>query len=73
MSSLLYASCDATSARVEKAGSRLDAKIVVVSTIPGWADSAFVDGSVVNVGLPAIGRSFQGGAADLAPLSAIPD
>lgn len=26
---------------------------------------AFVDGSVVNVGLPAIGRSFQGGAADL--------
>ena len=39
MSSLLYASCDATSARVEKAGSRLDAKIVVVSTIPGWADS----------------------------------
>lgn len=26
---------------------------------------AFVDGSVVNVGLPAIGRSFQGDAADL--------
>jgi EmrB/QacA subfamily drug resistance transporter len=26
---------------------------------------AFVDGSVVNVGLPAIGRSLQGGAADL--------
>jgi EmrB/QacA subfamily drug resistance transporter len=26
---------------------------------------AFVDGSVVNVGLPAIGRSLRGGAADL--------
>jgi EmrB/QacA subfamily drug resistance transporter len=26
---------------------------------------AFIDGSVVNVGLPALGRSLQGGAADL--------
>ncbi len=26
---------------------------------------AFVDGSVVNVGLPAIGKSFGGGSADL--------
>ena len=65
MSSLLYASCDATSARVEKAGSESAHPGMVLTTTILASSLAFVDGSVVNVGLPAIGRSFQGGAADL--------
>ena len=65
MSSLLYASCDATSARVEKAGSESAHPGMVLTTTILASSLAFVDGSVVNVGLPAIGRSFQSGAADL--------
>ena len=65
MSSLLYASCDATSARVEKAGSESAHPGMVLTATILASSLAFVDGSVVNVGLPAIGRSFQGGAADL--------
>ena len=65
MSSLLYASCDATSARVEKAGSESAHPGMVLTATILASSLAFVDGSVVNVGLPAIGRSFQSGAADL--------
>jgi len=39
-------------------------RLVLVTTILA-SSLAFIDGSVVNVGLPAIGRSLHGGAADL--------
>jgi EmrB/QacA subfamily drug resistance transporter len=38
---------------------------LVLTTCILASSLAFVDGSVVNVGLPAIGRNLQGGAADL--------
>ena len=48
MSSLLYASCDATSARVEKAGSESAHPGMVLTTTILASSLAFVDGSVVN-------------------------
>ena len=42
-----------------------DYPALVLTTCILASSLAFVDGSVVNVGLPAIGRSLQGGAADL--------
>jgi len=64
MSSLLYTSCDAATARSKKTGPEAAHPVMVLTT--SLASSlAFVDGSVVNVGLPAIGRSLQGTAADL--------
>lgn len=45
--------------------SRCDHPAMVLVTCILASSLAFVDGSVVNVGLPAIGRSLQGGAADL--------
>src|SRR5579862_9389660 len=65
MSSVLYPSCDAGAARVDVRG-RLPAHPRMVLTTTILASSlAFVDGSVVNVGLPAIGQSLQGDAGDL--------
>jgi EmrB/QacA subfamily drug resistance transporter len=46
-------------------GSRLDRPGLVLATTILASSLAFVDGSVVNVGLPAIGRSLHGDAADL--------
>jgi EmrB/QacA subfamily drug resistance transporter len=65
MSSLLYTSCDAAAARAEKAGPEAAHPGMVLTTTILASSLAFVDGSVVNVGLPAIGRSLQGAAADL--------
>jgi EmrB/QacA subfamily drug resistance transporter len=39
-------------------------RLVLLTTILA-SSLAFVDGSVVNVGLPAIGRALEGGASDL--------
>ncbi|HEX3945820.1 MAG TPA: MFS transporter [Rhizomicrobium sp.] len=47
------------------AASRCAHPALVLTTCILASSLAFVDGSVVNVGLPAIGRSLQGGPADL--------
>ena len=65
MSSVLYPSCDAATARVETAGPQAAYPRMVLMTTIFASSLAFVDGSVVNVGLPAIGLSLQAGAADL--------
>ena len=54
--------CVATSAA---AGSSVDHPRVVLTACILASSLAFVDGSVVNVGLPAVGRSFHGNTADL--------
>jgi EmrB/QacA subfamily drug resistance transporter len=65
MSSALYPSCDAAAARLDQAGLQAaHPRMVLIATILA-SSLAFVDGSVVNVGLPAIGRSLQGDASDL--------
>ncbi|MFY9956052.1 MFS transporter [Bradyrhizobium sp.] len=79
MSNALHVSCDAATARTAQ-GTRSPAypRLVIATTILA-SSLAFIDGSVVNVGLPAIGRSFHADAiglqwvvnAYLLPLSAL--
>ncbi|THD64560.1 MAG: MFS transporter [Bradyrhizobium sp.] len=79
MSNALHISCDAATARTT-AGTRSPTypHLVIATTILALS-LAFIDGSVVNVGLPAIGRSFHADAtglqwvvnAYLLPLSAL--
>src|ERR1700712_2243347 len=65
MSHALQVPVDAASARTAE-GKRTPAhpRLVVATTIMA-SSLAFIDGSVVNVGLPAIGRSFHADAAGL--------
>jgi EmrB/QacA subfamily drug resistance transporter len=79
MSNALHAPCDAATARTaDGSGSAAYPRLVIAATILA-SSLAFIDGSVVNVGLPAIGRSFQADAvglqwvvnAYLLPLSAL--
>lgn len=65
MSSVLYPACDATAARIEAGGMQTAHPRMVLATTILASSLAFVDGSVVNVGLPAIGQSLQDDAADL--------
>ncbi|HWN52490.1 MAG TPA: MFS transporter, partial [Xanthobacteraceae bacterium] len=79
MSNALHIPSDAATARAAE-GTRSPAypRLVIATTILA-SSMAFIDGSVVNVGLPAIGRSFQADAiglqwvvnAYLLPLSAL--
>src|SRR6202161_609304 len=79
MSNALHVPFDAATARTAE-GTRLPAypHLVIATTILA-SSLAFIDGSVVNVGLPAIGRSFHADAvglqwvvnAYLLPLSAL--
>src|ERR1700688_3115574 len=79
MSNALHVPGDAATAQTAE-GTRSSAspRLVIVTTILA-SSLAFIDGSVVNVGLPAIGRSFQADAvglqwvvnAYLLPLSAL--
>src|ERR1700730_17919360 len=79
MSSALHVPGDAATARTAQ-GTRSPAypRLVIATTIMA-SSLAFIDGSVVNVGLPAIGRSFHADAiglqwvvnAYLLPLSAL--
>ena len=79
MSNALHVSFDTAIARTAK-GARSPAypRLVIATTIMA-SSLAFIDGSVVNVGLPAIGRSFHAEAiglqwvvnAYLLPLSAL--
>ncbi len=57
--------CDAGIAHAADRGDGAEHPILVLATCILASSLAFVDGSVVNVGLPAIGRSLHGGAADL--------
>ncbi len=79
MSHALHVPHDTATARAaEGAGSAAYPRLVIAATILA-SSLAFIDGSVVNVGLPAIGRSFQADAvglqwvvnAYLLPLSAL--
>jgi hypothetical protein len=65
MSSVLYPACDVAAARIEVRGLQIAHPRMVLTTTILPSSLAFVDGSVVNVGLPAIGQSLQGDAADL--------
>jgi EmrB/QacA subfamily drug resistance transporter len=56
--------CDQIVAHAAPAGSARHGNWVLLATILA-SSLAFIDGSVVNVALPAIGRSYGAGAADL--------
>src|SRR3981189_3091171 len=65
MSNVLHAPCDAATALArDDAGQTGHPRLVIATTILA-SSLAFIDGSVVNVGLPAIGASFQADAAGL--------
>jgi EmrB/QacA subfamily drug resistance transporter len=58
------ASCDAAAAAAGREGAAAHPRLVLATTVLA-SSLAFIDGSVVNVGLPAIGTSLRAGAADL--------
>ncbi len=65
MTSIIHTACDraqagASTARIDSSHPRL-----VLATTVLASSLAFIDGSVVNVGLPAIGRTLHADAADL--------
>ena len=68
MSVAIHAVCDAAGARAGGGGdARAETRrprLVLATTILA-SSLSFIDGSVVNVGLPAIGANLHGGAADL--------
>ncbi len=65
MSSIAHIVCDAAGAGSRGSGRRTAHPRLVLATTILASSLAFIDGSVVNVGLPAIGASLHGGAADL--------
>src|SRR6202166_2722257 len=65
MTSALHLSCDAATARAAGGtSSPVFPRLVMATTILA-SSLALIDSSVVNVGLPAIGRSFDADAAGL--------
>jgi hypothetical protein len=65
MSNALHFPCDAAAARaVEPAASTDHPRLVIAMTILACS-LRFVDGSVVNAGLPAIAADFHANAGDL--------
>ena len=62
--SLAQASCDRASVQARPGGVAAHPTLVLVTTILA-SSLAFIDGSVVNVGLPAIGRSLHAGSSEL--------
>jgi EmrB/QacA subfamily drug resistance transporter len=77
--SLVHSPCDATIARNQDDGGRVGHPRLVIATTILASSLAFIDGSVVNVGLPTIGASLGADAvglqwvvnAYLLPLSAL--
>jgi len=59
MSTVLHANCDAAAARVTRHEAPVAHPNFVLATTILASSLAFIDGSVVNVGLPAIGRSLS--------------
>ena len=64
MTTVTHTGCDATPAREPSDAEVAHPRLVLLTTILA-SSLAFVDGSVVNVGLPTIGRSFRADAGDL--------
>src|SRR6266566_4518141 len=79
MSTVLHANCDAAVARTTRSAAPVAHPKFVLATTILASSLAFIDGSVVNVGLAAIGRSLSADAtalqwvinAYLLPLSAL--
>lgn len=65
MTSSIHAACDAGIARAAVPSAAPPHAALVLSATILTSSLAFVDGAVVNVGLPAIGRELHGMAADL--------
>jgi EmrB/QacA subfamily drug resistance transporter len=65
MSTHVHALCDAASAQAANGKRGPSHPRLVIATTILASSLAFIDGSVVNVGLPAIGASFQADAAGL--------
>ncbi|TRW14463.1 MFS transporter [Glacieibacterium frigidum] len=62
---IAHAACDRTAAEaISTGGGTARPRLVLAATILG-SSLAFIDGSVVNVALPAIGRELGGEAAEL--------
>lgn len=57
MTATLPAPCDRLAAAARKGGSARHPRLTLAATILA-SSLAFIDGSVVNVALPAIGRSY---------------
>ncbi|MGH7023280.1 MAG: MFS transporter [Caulobacteraceae bacterium] len=62
--SALHVSCDAAQVAARPLGASAHPRAVLAATILA-SSLAFIDGSVVNVGLPAIARGFHSGAGEL--------
>src|SRR5438067_2499981 len=79
MISAAYLPCDASTAHAVTSAPTTERPRLLVATTILASSLAFIDGSVVNVGLPAIGATFDAGAthlqwvinAYLLPLSAL--
>ena len=79
MSSAALPACDKSAAAAEPEQRTASRPNLILATCILASSLAFIDGSVVNVGLPAIGRSLGGGGGDLSwvvngfllPLSAL--
>jgi EmrB/QacA subfamily drug resistance transporter len=65
MSTYVHALCDAAYAQATDGKRGPSHPRLVIATTILASSLAFIDGSVVNIGLPAIGASFQTDAADL--------
>lgn len=65
MSNAVHAHCDAGAARTTEKTAEVGSPRLVIATTILASSLAFIDGSVVNVGLPAIAASFQADAGDL--------
>jgi MFS family permease len=65
MSSAIHATCDVGIARAAECRSQPRYPTLVLATTILASSLAFIDGSVVNVGLPAISATFHAGAEDL--------
>ena len=61
----MHPSCDAAQAEASAGDSQTRHPNLVLATTILASSLAFVDGSVVNVGLPAIGATFKADAGDL--------
>src|SRR5437763_7070526 len=65
MISAAHATCDVATAHAIATASTTERPRLLIATTILASSLAFIDGSVVNVGLPAIGTTFAAGASEL--------
>src|SRR3954453_23501960 len=65
MISAAHATCDVATAHAIASASTTERPRLLIATTILASSLAFIDGSVVNVGLPAIGTTFGAGASGL--------